>query len=241
VLIPTAEPLPKAVAVVLEEESCLPWDLRDLRPGTVSATRLSVSPKARSQYEKACGALKKKKLTEAEHHVRDAIQTYSDYPAAWVMLGQILQDEQKMTEARDACSQALSIDPTYLPPYLCLAGLLYREKQWGDLLTWAKQPAISSVMNPAVDMYVFFYRGVALFNLDNLPEAQESISEAIAIDREHHHPGFYLVLAQIYVKQGNVADATLQIRQFLKFSNSRKDKAAASQALAELQSQPNTK
>jgi len=90
-----------------------------MRGATVSAIRLGVPSKARSDYEKACGAFKKKKFTEAEQHVRVAIEKYSNYQAAWVMLGQVLQDEQKMNEAHDACLQALSVDPTYLPPYLC--------------------------------------------------------------------------------------------------------------------------
>jgi len=47
------------------------------------------------------------------------------------MLGQVLQDEQKMNEAHDACLQALSVDPTYLPPYLCLAGLLETRERMG--------------------------------------------------------------------------------------------------------------
>src|SRR5271169_6762061 len=96
VVSPTTDPLPKPV--VAEDDSCLPWSLPDARGASVSAIRLGVPAKARSQYEKACGAFKKKKLTDAEQHARDAIQMYSNYPAAWVILGQVLQDEQKMDE-----------------------------------------------------------------------------------------------------------------------------------------------
>jgi tetratricopeptide (TPR) repeat protein len=117
VFIPTMEPLLKPV--VVEDESCLPWELPSVRGATVSAVRLGVPSKARNLYEKACGAFKKRKLTEAEQYVREAIQTYSNYLAAWVMLGQVLQSEQKIDEAHEACSKALSVDPTYLPPYLC--------------------------------------------------------------------------------------------------------------------------
>jgi len=59
--------------------------------------------------------------------------------------------------------------------------------------------------------------------------------------REHRHPSFYLLLAQICAEQGDMVDATLQIQQFLKFSNNRKEKAAARQVLSELESQQNTK
>jgi len=233
---PTYQPIPKPV--VTEDESCLPWALPATRGATVSAARLGVPAKARSQYEKACSAFKKKKLAEAEQHARDAIQNYSSYPAAWVMLGQVLQDEQKMDEAHDACSKPLSADPTYLPPYLCLAGLLDREKKWDDLLTWCDR---FLGMNPAGDLYARYYRGLALFHLHNFPEAQKSVVQAIANDNEHHQPGLNFLLAQIYGEQGDLADATLQIRQFLKFSNSRQDKDSARQYLLELQSKLNTK
>jgi tetratricopeptide (TPR) repeat protein len=223
---------------VVEDESCLPWDLPAMRGATVSAVRLGVPGKARNKYEKACDAFKKKKLTEAEQHVRDAIQEYPKYPAAWVMLGQVLQGEQKMDEAHDACSQPLTVDPAYLPPYLCLADLLDRENNWDGLVTWSER---FLGMNLAGDMYANYYRGLALLHLGNLPEAQKSLLKAIAIDSEHHQPGLNFLLAQIYGEQGNTADATLQLQQVLKYSHSRQDKVAAREYLTKLRSQQDVK
>ena len=89
-----------------------------------------------------------------------------------------------------------------MPPYLCLAGLLNREKNWSDLLTWSDR---FTGMNPAADMYAYYYRGLALFHLHNLPEAQKSIVHAIANDSEHRQPGFNFLLAQIYGEQRDLA------------------------------------
>ena len=233
---PTVEPIPKPV--VVEDESCLPWELADTRGATVSAIRLGVPSNARSQYDKACGAFKKKKLPEAEQQVRDAIQKYPKYLAALVMLGQVLQGEQKMTEAYDTCSQALSLDPTYLPPYLCLAGLLDRENRWGDLLTLSNR---FLGLNSVGDRYAYYYQAVAYFHLYELPEAQKSVSKAIEMDTEHHQPGLYFLRAQIYGEQGDVANAAAQVRQYLKLNIARQDKDAAKQYLAKLQSQQNEK
>jgi hypothetical protein len=236
VFIPTVAAIPQPM--VIEDETCLPWDLPDMRGATVSAIRLGVPSKARGEYEKACSAFKRKKLTEAEQHARGAIDKYSNYLAAWVMLGQVLQGEQKMTEAHDACSKALTVDPTYLPPYLCLAGLLDKENQWGDLLTLSGR---FLGMNPVGDRYAYYFSGIAHFHLYNLPEAQKSVSQAIAIDTEHHQPGLYFLLAQIYGEQGDVADAEAQIRLFLKYNSVRQDKDAAKQYLANLQAQQSAK
>jgi predicted Zn-dependent protease len=225
------QPLPKPE--VIEDDACLPWELSDARSATVSAVRLGVPGKARSQYEKACGAFKSKKLNDAEQHVRDAIQKYPKYPAAWVMLGEVLQDEQKLDEAHDACSQPLAVDPSYLPPYLCLAGLLNQEKKWDDLLAWSDR---FSGMSLTGDKYANYYRAISLLHLHNLPEAQKSALKCVAMDTEHHQPAFFFLLAQIYGEQGDMADATLQINQLVKFSKSKQDKDTAKEYLAELQS-----
>lgn len=160
------EPLTKPV--VAQDATCLPWDLSHVRGAPVSAIRLGVPSKARREYNKACGAFKKKKLPEAEQHVRDAIQKYSNYVAAWVMLGQVVQDEQKMNEAHEACSKPLSVDPTYLPPYLCLSDLLDRQNRWGDLLTMSDR---FLGVNSIGDRYAYYYRAKAYFHIHKLPEA----------------------------------------------------------------------
>jgi tetratricopeptide (TPR) repeat protein len=237
-MLPTMETQPLPKPVVVEDESCLPWDLAILRSGTVSATRLAVPDKARSQYQKACNAWNKKKFSEAEQHARDAIQKYPKYPAAWVMLGQVLQDEKKMDEAHEACSQPITVDPKYLPPYLCLAGLLDREEKWDDLVTWSDR---FLGMNLTGDMYANYYRGLALFHLQNMTEAGKCISKAIAIDMAHRQPAFNFLLAQIYGQQGDLADATLQIQQYVKYSPSKQDRDAAREYLSELQSQQSAK
>jgi tetratricopeptide (TPR) repeat protein len=224
------EPMPKPVVVV--DEACLPWDLGDMRGATVSATRLGVPGKARSQYDKACSDFKKKKWPEAEQHAREAIEKYSNYPAAWVMLGQVLEGQKKMDEAHEACSKPIKVDPTYLPPYLCLAGLLNHEKKWEDLLSWSDR---FLGLNQSGDLYANYYRGMALFHLQKLPDAQKSISRAITLDANHHQPALYFLLAQICGAQGDVAGAGAQIQQFVKYSNSKQDKDDAKEYLSQLE------
>jgi hypothetical protein len=224
--------------VVNDDESCLPWNLPAVQAASVSVTSLGVTGKARSQYQKACDAFRKKKLADAEQHSRDAIQQYPKYPAAWVMLGEVLGDEQKMEEAHEACMQPMKTDAKYLPPYLCLAGLLENEKRWNDLLDWTDR---FRGMNEAGDMYSNYYQALAFFQLHKLPEAQKSVSAAITMDTLHHQPYFYFLLSQIYRQQGDVVDATAQIQQFMKYASTRQDKDSAKEYLSELQSEQNLK
>ena len=236
VIYSTPEPLKKPV--VVEEDACLPWDLSLGSGGTISAVRLSVPSKARSQYDKACSAFKKLKLNDAEQHARDAIEKYPNYPAAWVMLGQALQGQGKMDAARDACSKPLTVDRAYVPPYLCIAGLLERAKHWDDLVSLTDR---FLGLSPSGDIYAHYYRGLAQFHLDKLPEAQKSVLQAIELDAQHHQPGFNFLLALIYSRQGDVTNATLQAQQFMKFTSNPDDKKEAKEFLSELQSQQNPK
>jgi cellobiose-specific phosphotransferase system component IIA len=234
--IPVIDPFPKQPIVVNEDDACLPWDLSDVRGSSVSTVRLGVPGKARSQFQKACDAFKKIDLAKSEEHLRDAIDKYPNYPAAWVLLGQVMLGQQKMTEAHDACSKPIKVDPTYLAPYLCLAGLLNREKNWSELQTWSDRFRGLSLNG---DLYSNYYRGLALFHLHKYADAEKNITQAISLDSAHHQPNLFFLLAQIYGDQGDVPSASAQIQQYVKYTPNREDKDLAKQYLSELQSHQN--
>jgi predicted Zn-dependent protease len=204
----------------------------------VSAVRLAVPGKARSQFEKACGDFQKNKMSDAEQHARDAIQKYSNYSAAWVLLGKTLENQQKLDQAHDACSQPIKADPTYLPPYLCLAGLLNRERKWDDLLAWSDR---FQGMNLTADLYSDYFRSLALFHLSKLPEAQKSAQAALALDTAHRQPGLNFLSAQIYGAQRDLAGATAQVEQFVKYARNQEERDSAKEYLSELKSQLSAK
>ena len=233
-LIPSA-PLP--AAQVVEDEACLPWALSAVRGATVSVIRLGVPSKARSEYNKACGDFKKQKFADAEEHARSAIQKYSEYVAAWVMLGEVLQARMEPDQARTACSRAETTDPTYLPAYLCLANLDANQSKWNELLG-VTQTAIG--LDPVGDVYAYFYRSMALYNLNKLNEAEKAGTIASGLDTSNHQPAVHFLLAQIYAAEGDFASAKAEIRQFLKVNNDRGKSDAAKQYLAKLEAQQQT-
>jgi tetratricopeptide (TPR) repeat protein len=225
-------PLPKPQ--VVEDEACLPWALSQIRGATVSVMRLEVPDKARSEFDKACGDFHKKKLADAEQHVRSAIDKYSNYVAAWVMLGEVLEAQQESDKAHDACEHANTADPTYLPPYICLAELDARSGKWNEILNVTKT---ALGLNPVGDLYAYFYRAMAFYNLNKLPEAEKSAIEAEGIDTEHREAPVHYLLAQIYDAKGDEAAAISELRQFLKFNQDKEKAEEAKQYLAKLQAQ----
>jgi tetratricopeptide (TPR) repeat protein len=217
---------------IVEDESCLPWVLSEIRGATVSVMRLQVPDKARSEYDKACSDFKKKKFADAEEHIRGAIEKYSNYVAAWVMMGQVLEAEQQADKAHEACSHASSADPTYLPPYICLAELDVRSGQWDEIL---KVTNSALGLNPVGDVYAYFYRSTAYFNMNKLPEAERSALMAAEIDREHRQPSVHYLLAQIYEAKGDVVSAAAEVKQFLKFNQDKLRTDDAKHYLAKLE------
>jgi tetratricopeptide (TPR) repeat protein len=221
-----------------EEESCFPWKVSALRATSVSVRRLEVSAKARTEYDKACDASNKNRFDEAEHHARSAIDQFKAYPAAWVMLGVIFEEQRKSPEARDACSHASAIDATYLPAYFCSAEVSVRRREWEQVLSSADEALrIQSEGNP----YGHYYRATAYLHMNNLAEAKKSALQAAALDGNHDEPLVNFLLAKIYEREGDSVNAIAQLQEFLRHPTGRQQQDVARQLLAKLESQPSTK
>lgn len=235
---PTMQPLPDipplAKPSLPDDEKCFPWNLSEAKAATVSVTRLNIPSKARSEYEKACDASSKNKLNEAEQHVHKAIEKFENYSAAWVMLGLTLEQEQKVQEAGEACSHALTIDAKYLPAYLCKAEFAVRDHEWKQVLDLAD---MAQGLNMQGEIYTHYYRAVGYFHLNNLEEAKKSALRAQEVDVTHSESSIPLLLAQIYERQGDKANAIAQLQQMLKHHSDRQQEEHAKMDLARLESE----
>jgi tetratricopeptide (TPR) repeat protein len=161
------------------EETCFPWKVSLVQSTTVNVRRLEVPAKARSEYDKACDASSKNKFEEAEEHARGAIEKFQYYPAAWVMLGVILEEQHKGQPARDACAHAATIDATYLPAHLCTAEVSVRNRDWERVLNSAD---LALSLKPEGDPYPYYYRATAYQRMNNLAEAKKNALQAEEMD-----------------------------------------------------------
>jgi tetratricopeptide (TPR) repeat protein len=148
------------------------------------------------------------------------------------MLGQVLSAQQQAEKAHEACSRAASADPTYLPPYLCLAELDARSGQWDEILNVTK---MALGLNPVGDMYAYFYRSMAFLNLNQLADAEKNAIQAEGFDKNHLQAPVHYLLAQIYEAKGDIASASAEIKQFLKVNTDKEKNDEAKQYLAKLE------
>ncbi len=213
------------------DDRCLLPPLNGTREPLVDVRSMQVSGAARKEYGGACDAIKDRKFDRAVDHLRKAVQAEPQYSAAWVTLGQLLVAQQKVPEARDACSQALAANANYLAGYLCLADISGREQKWDEMLKFSSH-AID--LDPANDAVAYGLNAAANLNLRKLLEAEKSALRAVEIDKTHNDPRIYFLLAQIYEAKGEPENEAAQLRQYLKFASDPNDAAMVKAYLAEL-------
>lgn len=228
-------PMPANFSQLIDSEECNSWTESGVRSPTVSVARLAVPGKASGEFQRGCGAYRDKHLEKAEQHLRKAIDLYPSYPAAWVVLGQVLDAQHKRDDATQACSRATKIDPTYVAPYLCLAEFSATDANWKQVSSLSKRAlALDPVNNP----YSLYYTADAAFHLDDLAEAERNALAAVALDPWHHLPQLHLLLAQIYAAEGDSHAEAAQLQDYLKVAPNSGDAAGARDTLAQLQSRP---
>jgi tetratricopeptide (TPR) repeat protein len=225
----------KTVFSVADDESCFMWPLTGVRAPTEGFASLKVPGHARKDFQRACKATNDKRMSKAEEHLRRALQADAQYPAAWLLLGQVLKAQQKPEDAHRACAQALKVDPNYLAAGLCLADLSAIEQKWDDMLRFANA---SIALDPVNNFHGYFYAAGAYFGMHRLPDAEKNALRAAEIDKDQHEPRTHFLLAQIYEMQHKPDAEAAQLREYLKSATDPQDVAMVKKYLADLRENP---
>lgn len=218
----------------INQEDCGTWTQVGVHSATVSTVRLEVPGKARGIYQRACSELKKKKLDDAQRDAERAVSEYHDYPAAWVLLGQVYYKTSDMNDAHNACSNATKIDPDYVASYLCLAAVAEHQQDW-DLAQTFSDHALQ--ISPLKNAFALYYKAEAAFHKEDLRDAERNALDAVGADTNHQLPETELLLARIYSVMKKSDEATTRVRNYLKFAHQPDGPAAVTAQLAAI-SQP---
>jgi hypothetical protein len=233
--IPGVIMVPADASRMVDSEGCNTWTESGVHTPTVSVTRLKVPDKAIGEFQKACSSYKDKNLSKAEEHARKAIGIYPDYPADWVLLGQVLDAQHNRPEADKACSQATTIDPQYIASYLCLADFAARDENWNQL---SKLSDEALAIDPVGNAYALYYSADAEFHMKKLAGAETSARAAVQLDPWHKMPQLHLLLAHIYQAKGDPHSEIAELRDYLKQASNAPDALAVRAALKQLESPP---
>jgi tetratricopeptide (TPR) repeat protein len=181
----------------------------------VSIVSLSAPAGARKQYEVGEAAFSKKKWPQAEEHFQQAVSLYPAYAMAWSELGQTFQEQNKLTEAVDAFKKAQAADPLYIKPLIQLAAVASLQERWADEMQISEQIL---KMHPVDFPAAYFYHAEATYHLGKLEDAERLTREALKLDPGGTCPESMLLLGAIFEKQGNVHDAVVEYKGYLKFA-----------------------
>ncbi len=213
------------------EYACFLPPLNAVSKATVSVVDLQVPQKHHAEFESGCDALHRNKIADAEKHLRKAVQQYERYAAAWVLLGQLLESQQKPDEARAACFQSLNASLTYVPAYLCLTDISVRQRNWDDVLKFSARVLD---LDPTSNALAYAYHATADLKLHRLLEAERNALKALEIDVRNSEPRIHFLLAQIYAAQGDRPNTVVQLREYLKYAKDPGDVAVVKDSLAKL-------
>jgi thioredoxin-like negative regulator of GroEL len=214
---------------------------------TLSATPYKAPKDARKAYEKGLEAEKNGKLVDARKHYETAVQLYPAYESAWFRLGTIFQKQNDNDAARNAFTRATTINTKYMPPYLSLASMAFDAQDWPDVLKFTGHILDLDPLNHAtVTGYVvdldpwnfaeaYFYNAAANYNLGKFEDAEKSALKAEHVDLRTHFAQLHLLLAKIYVRKNDYANAIFQLKTYLELVPFANDADQLREQLAQLE------
>jgi Tfp pilus assembly protein PilF len=186
--------------------------LGDARGATVSLTTMSAPKDARQAYEKALKAQQENRQADQEKELEKAVHAYPQFAAAWSMLGDLRQKQNRTEDARLAYKQSLAADPQYVNPVFRLALIAMQDKDWEEAARLSTQ---ASAMNAYAFPAAYFYNAVANYNLGKFEVAEDSARKYKKLDTDHRHPEVSLLLSYMLAQKNDFAGAAQQVRDYL--------------------------
>jgi Tfp pilus assembly protein PilF len=208
--------------------------LTNVQGTTMSATTLMAPRHAQKAYEKGMQLAAKGKFDDAEERFTEATGLYPKYAIAWFALGEIDQREGKAEDARKDYKAAIAADSKYVSPYDQLALLSVQEGKWQDAAEFSRN-AIS--LNPVEFPSSLWYNAIANYNLKKLADSEKSVRQLLESDSSHRYPGAENLLAGILLDKGNLAEAAVHMRAYLKLQPNAKNAAMVKETLDRIDQQ----
>jgi len=214
---------------------------------TLSAVPYKAPRDARRAYEKGLGAERNGRLADARQYFEKAVEIYPKYAHAWFRLGGVLQNLAQKESARTAYTHATTIDSKFLPPYLSLASMAFEAKDWTQVLNLTNQVLdhdplkYANVTGYIVDLdpldfaEAYFYNSAANYKLNKIEEAEKSGLKAERLDVRPRFPQLHLLLAEIYARKNNYANAISETKIYLELAPHAKNADQVRERLAKLE------
>lgn len=203
------------------------------RAHMVNIRELSVSDKARKAYWDAQKRLAKRDTDGALVKLQEAVKISPQFVAAWNHIGTIYYQTRKYPEAEQAFRTALKYDPEAHSPLVNLGGVLLNLKRPKEALAFNKKATEARPQDALANAQL----GMNYLMLGEQDLGKKHLLAAKKLDPAHFsHP--QMLLAEIYLREGNRAAAARELEEFLELhpDYALRDKIRA--AISKLQQSP---
>lgn len=177
---------------------------------TISASQLTVSDRARREYQKAADRLEKYDVSRAVEHLRKAVEMAPQFAAAWNYLGTIAYHSGDYRQAEEHFREALEQDAGAYSPVVNLGGVLISLGRIEEALPLNER----AVQARPDDALAHSQLGQCYLSLHRLVDAERHLKQAKALDPRHFSFP-QLVLAKLYQIRGDESALIHELEEFL--------------------------
>ncbi len=188
-------------------------------PMTIVASMNGIPGKSLDSWKAAIKAIEAQNFAEAENQLRTSVQATPKFAQGWHTLGIVYSTNQKAKEAKDAWEHAIEADPKMLQPYVALARLCARLKDWQCTNTAAD--GLLKVDKKQTFPEIYIHQAVARYATKDLAGAQSAAESAIKLDPVHKRSEY--ILGRILEAKGDLAGAKEHMTKYVQLDPNAKD------------------
>ncbi len=148
----------------------------------------------------------------AEYDFQETLRFFPWASSAWLSLGQVQEREGDKAGAVYSYRQAISIEDSFVLPYVYIAAL---EAERGDWQATLNDSAKAITLDAESYPSVWFANASANLNMHQLEAAEKSARQGIALDTEHRFPELEYVLGLVLLDKVDHAGAVEHLKAYL--------------------------
>jgi cytochrome c-type biogenesis protein CcmH/NrfG len=201
-------------------------------PYALIVSENNLTGKTKSPWNAAMKALDNSNFAEAASQLQTAVSNSPKFAEGWHALGVVDERLQKQADARQAYEHAIDANPKLLVPYVTLARLCLKTKDWDCTI----KTADSLNKADAKKLYpeIYLHRAVAQYQTKDLAGAESSVQDYLKLDPKHKKPRAEYVLGRILEAKGDAAGAKEHMAKYLELDPGATDKSAVQAHLQSL-------
>lgn len=180
-------------------------------PMTIVMGENGVPGKSLNSWRAAMKAIQAGSLAEAESQLQAVVNASPKFAQGWHTLAIISSNNQKGPQAKEAWERAIEADPKMLQPYVGLARLCVKIKDWQ--CTEAASDKLLKLDKKNTFPEIYIHQAVARYGAKDLDGALSAAENAVKLDRVHKRSEY--ILGRILEAKGDIAGAKEHMTKYV--------------------------